>query len=276
VTVGYFRLFRRIKIAPGVTINFSKSGLSTSFGPKGAKVTVGKRGVRRTVGIPGTGVYYTSTSGHSGKSSTPDAASAAAPPDARTGPSRRSWIGALIAVMILAAIAGSCLGSNSGAPGPSAAPAALGLIGQASGPIPSVEPVASATPVVTTSATSVPTTKPAATPKATVQPKAKATPAPVSTTFAVRITARTAIVTRNSTASVSIKTLAKASCSIEVDYKSGPSTAAGLGDKTASSTGVVTWSWKVGSNTTRGTWPIYISCELGSRSGSVATSFTVR
>ena len=35
--MGYFRLFRRIKIAPGVTINLSKSGLSTSLGPKGAR-----------------------------------------------------------------------------------------------------------------------------------------------------------------------------------------------------------------------------------------------
>lgn len=58
--MGYFRLFRRIKIAPGVTINVSKSGLSTSFGPSGAKVTVEKRGVRKTVGIRGSGMYYTS------------------------------------------------------------------------------------------------------------------------------------------------------------------------------------------------------------------------
>jgi hypothetical protein len=274
--VGYFRLFRRIKIAPGVTINLSKSGLSTSFGPKGAKVTVGKRGVRRTVGIPGTGVYYTSISGHGGESSIPDAASPTSPPDARAGHSRRSWIGGLIAVVILAAIAGSWLGSNSPAPGPSDAPAALGLIRQASDPVRTSEPVASVIPSATTTTTPAPTTKPAATPKPTVRPKATATPTPVSTTFAVKITSRTATVLRNSTASVSIKTLARAHCSIEVDYKSGPSSAAGLEDKTASSTGVVRWSWKVGSNTTRGTWPIYITCELGDRSGSVDSSFTVR
>lgn len=57
-----FRFFRRVKILPDVTLNFSKSGASTSFGPKGAKVTLGPRGVRRTVGIPGTGVFYTETS----------------------------------------------------------------------------------------------------------------------------------------------------------------------------------------------------------------------
>ena len=36
-----FRFWRRIKIAPGVTLNLSKSGGSLSFGPRGAKFTVG-------------------------------------------------------------------------------------------------------------------------------------------------------------------------------------------------------------------------------------------
>ena len=56
------RIFRRIKIAPGISLNLSKSGISTSVGVRGAHLTVGPRGVRRTVGLPGTGVYYTSTS----------------------------------------------------------------------------------------------------------------------------------------------------------------------------------------------------------------------
>lgn len=56
------RLFRRVRIAPGVSINLSKSGASVSVGPRGAKLTVGPRGVRKTVGLPGTGVYYTTTS----------------------------------------------------------------------------------------------------------------------------------------------------------------------------------------------------------------------
>lgn len=55
-----FRLFRRIRIAPGLGINLSKSGISLSAGVRGARVTIGPRGVRRTVGIPGTGISYTS------------------------------------------------------------------------------------------------------------------------------------------------------------------------------------------------------------------------
>jgi micrococcal nuclease len=124
------------------------------------------------------------------------------------------------------------------------------------------------------STTNAPTKKPGATSKPTAEPKASTRPA--STKLPVTVSSRTASVPRNGTASVSIKTSAKARCSIEVDYNSGPSTAAGLNEKTAGSTGVVSWSWKVGSNTTRGTWPIYVTCGLGSRSGSAKTSFTVR
>ena len=45
-------------------MNVSKSGSTLSMGVRGAHVTVGKRGVRRTFGIPGTGLFYTSRSGH--------------------------------------------------------------------------------------------------------------------------------------------------------------------------------------------------------------------
>ena len=50
-----FRFQRRFKIAPGVRLNFSKSGISTSVGGKG--FTLNSRG-SATVGIPGTGLSY--------------------------------------------------------------------------------------------------------------------------------------------------------------------------------------------------------------------------
>lgn len=62
-----FRLFRRFRIAPGLTLNLSKSGLSVSAGPRGAKITVGPRGIRQTVGLPGTGIHYTNHTGYSRK-----------------------------------------------------------------------------------------------------------------------------------------------------------------------------------------------------------------
>lgn len=61
-----FRFFRRVKLAPGVSLNLSKRGGSLSFGPRGAKMTVGTSGQRRTVGIPGTGMYWYETSGRRG------------------------------------------------------------------------------------------------------------------------------------------------------------------------------------------------------------------
>ncbi|WP_281301825.1 MULTISPECIES: DUF4236 domain-containing protein [unclassified Iodidimonas] len=54
-----FRFWRRIRIAPGVTLNLSKSTASLSFGPRGAKYTVSPRGNRATAGLPGTGLFYT-------------------------------------------------------------------------------------------------------------------------------------------------------------------------------------------------------------------------
>jgi len=56
-----FRFWRRIRIAPGVTLNLSKTGGSLSFGVRGAHFTVGPHGKRVTAGIPGTGLFYTNT-----------------------------------------------------------------------------------------------------------------------------------------------------------------------------------------------------------------------
>lgn len=62
---------KRIKIAPGISINLSKSGISTSIGPKGAKVTVGPKGTYLHTGIPGTGIYSRQKIGSSSSSSQP-------------------------------------------------------------------------------------------------------------------------------------------------------------------------------------------------------------
>jgi Protein of unknown function (DUF4236) len=53
------RFWRRARTAPGVNLNWSRSGPSVSVGPRGAKVSVGRMGIRRTVGIPGTGLFAT-------------------------------------------------------------------------------------------------------------------------------------------------------------------------------------------------------------------------
>ena len=87
-----FRFWRRIRIAPGVTLNLSKSGGSLSFGPRGAKFTIGPRGKRATVGIPGTGLFYTTTV-PSGRSSGRRSASYSAPAVPTVRPEDRLTLG---------------------------------------------------------------------------------------------------------------------------------------------------------------------------------------
>lgn len=51
------RFRRSVKLAPGIRMNFSGSGVSWTLGPRGASVGIGKRGTYLNTGIPGTGFY---------------------------------------------------------------------------------------------------------------------------------------------------------------------------------------------------------------------------
>lgn len=63
------RYRNRIKLAPGVNINLSKSGISTTVGPRGANINIGKKGSYLNTGIPGTGLYNRNKiSGSNGRS----------------------------------------------------------------------------------------------------------------------------------------------------------------------------------------------------------------
>ena len=84
-----FRFQKRIKIMPGVTINASKSGLSTSIGPRGARVTLGHGKTRTTVGAPGTGLSHTTIESNQERT-----------PDQPRGPSARTALWAIVAVMV--------------------------------------------------------------------------------------------------------------------------------------------------------------------------------
>lgn len=54
------RFQRRIRVAPGISVNLNKKSISTSIGRRGYHVTVGPKGTRTTVGIPGSALSYTS------------------------------------------------------------------------------------------------------------------------------------------------------------------------------------------------------------------------
>lgn len=50
------RFQKRIKIAPGLKLNISKTGISTTVGIKGASVNIGKNGTYANTGLTGTGL----------------------------------------------------------------------------------------------------------------------------------------------------------------------------------------------------------------------------
>ena len=91
---------KRIRVLSGITLNVSKSGVSTTIGPKGARLTVGgKRGPRVTTSIPGTGISYSQTIAEGRRI-------AASPPRKRVG--SRVFV---LLVLLLGTIAVSLLGS---------------------------------------------------------------------------------------------------------------------------------------------------------------------
>ncbi|MBA7653174.1 hypothetical protein ES703_61017 [subsurface metagenome] len=77
------------------------------------------------------------------------------------------------------------------------------------------------------------------------------------------------------TATLQALTVPEAYCTITVYYKSGPSSASGLYGKTADSQGNVSWSWKVGTRTTPGSWRIVVTASLDDETISQTTYFTV-
>lgn len=88
------RFSKRIKIAPGVKFNISKSGISTTVGVKGASVNLGKKGVFLNTSIPGTGL---SSRDRIGRTSSTTSAQ---------NPSKVLWVGLgiIVALAVLALI----------------------------------------------------------------------------------------------------------------------------------------------------------------------------
>jgi hypothetical protein len=86
----------------------------------------------------------------------------------------------------------------------------------------------------------------------------------------------TSPVSRGHDATIAVRTSPGARCLIGVQYKSGSSHAKGLGPQNAGRSGQVSWTWRVGTATTPGTWPISVICSTGEQQATLDTSFTVR
>ena len=131
-------------------------------------------------------------------------------------------------------------------------------------------------PAPTTSPSGVETSTkaPAASPTLT-SPPIPSTPTPTAPTpraVTVTFTSVRSPVSRGGTGQVTVSSSADTSCSITVTYSSGPSSAQGLAPKVTDAAGAVSWSWTIGTNTTRGTWPIDVRCG----STSARTTFVVQ
>jgi micrococcal nuclease len=94
--------------------------------------------------------------------------------------------------------------------------------------------------------------------------------------FSVVLASRTSPVSPGSMASITVKTAPGAVCTITVTYMSGPSRAQGLEPKEADTDGVVSWTWRVGTQTTPGEWPITVVCSTQDSHATLETSFIVR
>lgn len=71
---------------------------------------------------------------------------------------------------------------------------------------------------------------------------------------------------------IRVKVPPGASANLAIFYKSGQSTAKYLGWKQADEAGYIEWEWKIGVNTTPGSWPFVITLEDGT---SLEATFTV-
>ena len=99
------RIWRRVHVMPGVTVNLGRTGASMSLGARGAHVTVGRQS-RVTVGVPGSGVYVTQRVHVSGRSCPPNTCHASAQPHRSVHLGRALWQGALLGFGIGRALSG--------------------------------------------------------------------------------------------------------------------------------------------------------------------------
>jgi hypothetical protein len=99
-----------------------------------------------------------------------------------------------------------------------------------------------------------------------------AQPPPSKPPTRTRILSITSPVSRGGRASLIANTTPYATCHLVVYYGSGPTRVAGSGDRQADADGDVSWSWRVGTRTSPGTWTIDVICDPG---GSTSATLTV-
>jgi hypothetical protein len=92
---------------------------------------------------------------------------------------------------------------------------------------------------------------------------------PATAGASVRLLGVSSPIAHGAYATLTVGTSTAATCSIVVYYKSGASEAQGLEPKRGTR---LSWTWKVGTRTTPGRWPVVVSCGAA---GTLRTSFVV-
>jgi hypothetical protein len=99
---------------------------------------------------------------------------------------------------------------------------------------------------------------------------------PSPTPFAVAIQSLTSPVSAGGHASVAASTAPGAACQIEVGYASGPSHAAGLEPTNADAGGSVSWTWTIGAQTKPGSWPVAVTCSVGTLTATTGAAVIIQ
>ena len=89
----------------------------------------------------------------------------------------------------------------------------------------------------------------------------------------ITVVSFTSVVSRNDYATLKVNVRPRARCTIKVVYSTGPSRAAGLRAKIG---GLITWRWKVDSNTKLGRWPVIVNCAISGSPSGPSDRFTLR
>lgn len=107
---------------------------------------------------------------------------------------------------------------------------------------------------------------PAEPPKSTVIEPRKPYP---GMTVGASVSMLTSPVAPGANASITVKTVPTADCTITVEYNKVPSRDSGLKPKAADAFGIVSWSWTVDQAAPIGTWPAKVTCTYGEKSAVV-------
>ena len=128
------------------------------------------------------------------------------------------------------------------------------------------------TPTLEPTSTQKPTPKPTSTTAPTPTPTQRAKAATKARSAGIVVIDYTDVVGRGERASIKIQGEPNTAYTCNVEYKSGLSTAEGLGEKQSDAEGYVSWSWKVGSKTSLDYKPTIM---ISGGGDSISVSFEV-